>query len=116
MLDLVWNYFSPFGVFKDASRGTFAERAAAYRYNVHMRGSLLTYVSRWLWSGTVALLLTAFFDALSPEGGGVTIFVILAAADAMFATLAVCAVFILAYSYASLAYHAAQLRNASHRS
>jgi hypothetical protein len=115
MLDTVWKYFSPFGLFKDASRGTFAERAAAFRYNVHMRACLLTYITRWIGSGGAALVLTSFFDGLSPAGGGVTIFVILAAVDAVFASMAICAVFVLGYSYASLAYHAAQLRDASHR-
>ena len=40
---------------------------------------------------------------------------LLASADAVFASLAACAVCILTYSYASLSYHAAQLRDASHR-
>ena len=115
MLDRLFNYFSPFGLFKDASRGSFAERAAAYRHNVDIRGYLLTYISRWIWSGAAALLLTGFFEALSPVNGELTIFVILAAADAVFASMAACAVCVLTYSYASLAYHAAQLRDASHR-
>jgi hypothetical protein len=115
MLDSLWNYFSPFALFKDASRGSFAERAAAYRYNVDIRGYLLTYISRWIWSGAAALLLTGFFEALSPVNGDLTIFVILAAVDAVFATLAACAVCVLAYSYASLAYHASQTRDASRR-
>jgi hypothetical protein len=38
MLDSLWKFFSPFGLFKDVSRGSFAERAAAYRYNVDIRG------------------------------------------------------------------------------
>jgi hypothetical protein len=115
MLDFVWNYFSPFGLFKDASRGTLAERAAAYRYNVEMRGCLLTYISRWIWSGGAALLLTSFFDALSPTSDGLTVFVVLAAADAVFAAMSACAVVVLAYSYASLAYNAAHPGDAGHR-
>ena len=115
MLDSLWKFFSPFGLFKDASRGSFAERAAAYRYNVDIRGYLLTYISRWIWSGAAALLLTGFFESLSPVDGGLTVFVVLAAADAVFASMAACAVCVLTYSYASLSYHAAQLRDASHR-
>lgn len=115
MMDVIWKYFSPFGLFKDASRGSFAEKAAAYRYNCHMRGCLLTYISRWMWAGCVALLLTGFFDSLGPDDGGVTVFVILTASVAVFATMATCAVFVLSYSYFSLAYHAAQQRDASHR-
>jgi hypothetical protein len=115
MLDQLWNFFSPFGLFKDASRGSFAERAAAYRHNVDIRGYLLRYIQRWIWCGAAALLLTGFFDSLSPVNGGLTIFVILAAADAVFASMAACAVCVLTYSYANLAYHAAQQRGASHR-
>ncbi len=115
MLDFLWNYFSPFGLFKDATRGSFAEKAAAYRYNVHIRATLLTYIQRWIWTGSVALLLTSFFDSLSPASGGLTIFVLLAAADAVFASVAACAVCVLSYSYASLAYHAAEIRDASQR-
>ena len=115
MLARLWNFFSPFGLFKDASRGTFAERAAAYRYNVDIRGYLLTYIQRWILSGATALLLTGFFESMGPVNGDLTVFVVLAAADAVFASLAACAVCVLTYSYASLSYHAAQLRDASHR-
>ncbi|HEV7714431.1 MAG TPA: hypothetical protein VGO53_02480 [Steroidobacteraceae bacterium] len=113
MLDIVYNYFSPFSLFRDAARGSFAEQDAAFRYNCEIRGCLLTYISRWLRAGAAALVLTAFFDALSPTSAGFSVFAILAAADAVFASTAVCAVFILAYAYASLSYHAAQLRGAA---
>lgn len=107
MLETIWNYFSPFGIMKDASRGSFAERAAAFRYNCNMRGLLTTYIQRWLVSGTIALLLTAFFDAQSPhESSSLTVFVVLAALVALFASLAACAVCVLSYAYAALAYHA----------
>jgi hypothetical protein len=115
MLDSLCKFFSPFGLFKDASRGSFAERAAAYRHNVDIRRYLLTYIQRWILCGAAALLLTGFFESLGPVNGGLTVFVVLAAADALFASLAACAVCVLTYSYASLSYHAAQLRDASHR-
>lgn len=115
MLDRLRKFFSPFGLFKDASQGSFAERTAAYRYNVDIRGYLLPYIQRWILSGAAALLLTGFFESLSPVNGGLTVFVLLAAADAVFASLAACAVCLLTYSYASLSYHAAQLRDASRR-
>jgi hypothetical protein len=112
VLDTLWNYFSPFGVMKDVSRGSFAERAAAFRYNCSNRGCLATYIQRWLVSGSVALLLTAFFDALSPhESPALTVPVVLAACVALFATLAACAVFVLSYAYAALSYHAAHFRD-----
>lgn len=112
MLDSLWNYFSPFGVMKDASRGTFAERAAAFRYNCSQRRRLTIYIQRWLVSGSVALVLTAFFDALTPhESPVLTVPVVLAACVALFATLAACAVFILSYAYAALSYHATHSRD-----
>src|SRR5262245_54398135 len=87
VLDRLFNYFSPFTVMKDVSRGTWAERAAAVRYNCRHRGCLTTYIQRWLVSGAVALLLTAFFDAMTPhESHVLTIPVVLAACVAMFAT------------------------------
>lgn len=108
MLESLCNYFSPFGVMKDVSRGTWAERAAAFRYNCSHRGCLTTYIQRWLVSGAVALVLTAFFDALTPhESSVLTVPVILAACVAMFASVAACAVFVLSYAYAALSYHAA---------
>lgn len=112
MLDTLRKYFLPFEVMKDASRGTFAERAAAFRYNCSNRGCLALYIQRWLICGAVALLLTAFFDALTPhESRVLTVPVLLAACVAMFATLAACAVFILSYAYAALSYHAAHYRD-----
>ena len=112
MLDTLRRYFSPFEVLKDASRGTFAEQAAAYRYNCSNRACLTTYIQRWMVSGAIALLLTAFFDALTPhESRALTVPVLLAACVAMFATLAACAVFILSYAYAALSYHAAHYRD-----
>jgi len=116
MLDTVWKYYSPFEVFKDANRGSFAERVAAHRYNCEMRGCLSTYISRWLVSLTVAMLLTSFFDSQTPTpSGSLTVFGLLAAVNAVFATLAVCAVFAMGYAYISLAHDTAQLRNAGAR-
>lgn len=116
MLRIIWNYFTPFNVFKDASRGTLAERAAACRHNCRMRGCLPTYISRWLVSCSAAFVLTAFFDALAPhEAAALSVFAILATANAVLAATGICAVFVLAYAYVSLAYDAAQARNASGR-
>ncbi len=112
MLDTLRNYFSPFGVMKDVNRGSFAERAAAFRYNCSNRARLTTYIQRWLVSGTIALVLMTFFDALSPhESPALTVPVVLAACVAFFATLAVCAVFVLSYAYAALSYHATHFRD-----
>jgi hypothetical protein len=115
VLDALWSYFSPFapcGVLKDVSRGSLAERAAAFRHNCTNRGCLATYIQRWLVTGSIALLLTAFFDALTPhESPVLTVPVVLAACVASFATLAACAVFVLSYAYAALSYHATHFRD-----
>ena len=105
MLKTLWNYFSPFSVLKDASRGTVDEKAAAYRYNYEMRGCLLGYIRRWLWTGSLALLLATFFDSQSPHDGALHVFDILAAAPALFASVAVCGIVVLAYSYAFLSWN-----------
>jgi hypothetical protein len=102
VLQTLWNYFSPFTVLKDVDRGTVDEKAAAYRHNYEMRSCLLGYMRRWLWTGTFALLLTMFFDSQSPHDGALHVFDILAAAPALFATVAVCGVMILGYAYVFL--------------
>jgi len=117
MLDAIRNYFSPFAVLKDATRGSFAEKTAAYRYNCHMRGCLPTYISRWLWSFAGASVLVGFFDAMTPyESAALNVFVVIAAAFAVFAAMAVCAICLLSYAYASLAFAAARLHDPGPRS
>lgn len=112
VLDSLFNYFSPFGVMKDVNRGSFAERAAAIRYNCSNRACLTTYIQRWLVSGTIAVILMSFFDAITPhESRVLSIPVVLTAGVAVFATLAICAVFVLSYSYAALSYYASHSRD-----
>jgi hypothetical protein len=105
VLKTLWNYFSPFSVLKDASRGSVDEKAAAYRYNYEMRGCLLSYIRRWLWTGALALLLATFFDSQSPHDGALHVFDVLAAAPALFASVAVCGIVVLGYSYVFLSWN-----------
>ena len=102
MLSTLWNYFSPFTVLKDVSRGTVDEKAAAYRYNYEMRGCLLAYIRRWLWTGVLAFLLTSFFDSQSPHDGALHFVDLLATAPALFATVATCGIVVLGYAYVFL--------------
>ncbi len=102
VLSTLWNYFSPFAVLKDVSRGTVDEKAAAYRYNYEMRGCLLGYIRRWLWTGALAFMLTAFFDSQSPHDGALHFTALLAAAPALFATVATCGIIVLGYAYVFL--------------
>jgi len=90
---------------KDVNRGSKEERIAAYRHNRRMRGHLPMCMLRWAASCSIAVLLTAYFDAL---GGGATagtpgIFVLLAAACATFIACGVCVLFVTAYVYFYLA-------------
>ena len=102
VLRTLWNYFSPFAVLKDASRGTVDEKAAAYRHNYEMRGCLLGYIRRWLWTGALAFMLSAFFDSQSPHDGALHFIDLLAAAPALFATVATCGILVLGYAYVFL--------------
>jgi hypothetical protein len=106
VLRTLWTYFSPFAVLKDVSHGTIDEKAAAYRHNYEMRGCLLGYIRRWLWTGAFALLLTTFFDSQSPHDGALHVFALLAAAPALFAAVAVCSVVVLGYAYVFLSWNA----------
>ena len=49
-------------LFRDASRGTFYERAAAWRYNKQMRRYLGVYLMRWLCLSMLAYMLGAVFE------------------------------------------------------
>jgi hypothetical protein len=106
VLQRVARFFSPLWLMKDASSGTFEERAAAYRHNRRMRGELFTCMRRWVLSCAVAIVLTAYFDALGEGGTGqLSIFTLLAAACGTFIACAVCVLFVLAYAYVYLAHH-----------
>jgi len=106
VLQRVARFFSPMWLMKDVSRGSFEERAAAYRHNRSMRGELFTCMKRWALSCAVAIVLTASFDALGEGGAGqLRIFAVLAAACGTFIACAVCVLFVMAYAYVYLAHH-----------
>jgi hypothetical protein len=108
VLQVLFRFFSPFSVMKDVSRGSFEERMAAYRHNRRMRGHLPVCMLRWAASCSIAVLLTAYFDALgggAATAGAPSIFVLLAAACATFIACGVCVLFITAYVYFSLAHN-----------
>ena len=108
VLQVLFNFFSPFRLMKDVSRGSKEERIAAYRHNRRMRGRLPICMLRWAASCSVAVLLTAYFDALggaAATAGTPSIFVVLAAACATFIACGVCVLFITAYVYFYLTSH-----------
>jgi hypothetical protein len=101
-------FFSPFRLMKDVNRGSHEERIAAYRHNRNMRGELPACMLRWALSCSVAIVLTAFFDALGGDSaaqGTLSIFVLLAAACATFIAYGVCVLFVTAYVYLYLVHH-----------
>lgn len=50
---LLYRYFFFGWLYKDATRGSVFERAAALRYNQEHARWLLTYMRRWLWCGVI---------------------------------------------------------------
>lgn len=107
VLQSLVRFFSPLQMMKDVSRGTFEERAAAYRHNRRMRGLLAACIRRWALCCSVAIVLTAFFDALGGGGGSgsLSIYVLLAAACGTFIACAICMLFVMSYAYVYLAHH-----------
>ncbi len=106
MLQLLLKLFSPFQSMKDVSRGSFEERMAAYRHNRRLRGEVSACMRRWVISCSVAIVLTAFFDALGEGGTGpLSIYVLLAAACATFIACGICVLFVSAYVYVYLTHH-----------
>ena len=102
MLQTLTRLFSPFQLMKDVNRGSFEERAAAHRHNRRLRGELPSCMLRWAFSCSIAIALTAFFDALggsSVASGPPNLFVVLAAACATFIACGVCVLFVTAYVY-----------------
>jgi len=57
IIDTIIRFLWPIGIFRDASKGTLFERAAAYRHNREARGRLLYYMNNCLM--TSALLYCA---------------------------------------------------------
>ncbi|MBG9387773.1 hypothetical protein [Caenimonas aquaedulcis] len=64
---LLYRYFFFGWLFKDASRGSMLERAAAWRYNKERSHWLLTYMRRWLWCGALLYGLGIVIEMLLQE-------------------------------------------------
>ena len=56
-------YLWPLGAYRDACRGNFMERAAAFRHNEKLARSLPIYINRWAVSASVELVLTQILPA-----------------------------------------------------
>ncbi len=103
MLRTLYRFFSPFWLMKDASRGTFEERVAAYRHNRGKRGHLLACMARWALICSFTILLIAFFDAVgASQSGALNLFVLLSAVCGTFLTCGICVLFVTGYAYVYL--------------
>ncbi|HUN72147.1 MAG TPA: hypothetical protein VMU52_07530 [Steroidobacteraceae bacterium] len=109
MIEVLLQWFSPFRLMKDVSRGTREERIAAYRHNRRRRGELTGCMRRWVLLLATAALLTEWFDALGGNAGHgaatANVFVYLTAACATFLVCALCVLFVTAYVYVYLTTH-----------
>ncbi len=61
---LLYRYFFFGWLYKDVSRGSVFERAAALRYNREHAHWLLTYMKRWLWCGIFFYALGSFVEGV----------------------------------------------------
>ena len=59
---LLYRYFFFGWLYKDVTRGSMFERAAAFRYNKEHAHWLLTYLCRWLWCGLILYALGGFTE------------------------------------------------------
>ncbi len=107
MIETLLNFFSPFRMMKDVSRGTMEQKMAAFRHNRSMRGHLSACMRRWIISCGVAVGLTSICDTLSDGAStsGLDIFVLLAAASATFLACGICVLSVSAYVYLYLTSH-----------
>ena len=66
---LLYRYFFFSWLFRDVSRGSLLERAAAWRHNQSQAHWLLTYLRRWVWCGLVSWALGSFVELVlgAPE-------------------------------------------------
>jgi hypothetical protein len=106
VLQVLYEFFSPFRLMKDVNRGSREERIAAFRHNRRMRSHLPVCMLRWAASCSIAVLLTSIFEALgggAATAGPPSIFIVLAAACATFIACGVCVLFTTAYVYFYLA-------------
>ena len=59
---LLYRYFFFGWLYKDVTRGSVFERAAAFRYNKEHAHWLLTYLRRWFWCGLILYALGSFTE------------------------------------------------------
>lgn len=104
--ELRLSYLWPFASFRDASRGTPLERAAAYRHNRRLREQLPGCLGAWLLACAAALALTRSLDPLSSGAGPQEqLCVVIAACLGSFFAVGACMIAVLAYAWLYLGRH-----------
>lgn len=61
---LLYRYFFFGWLFRDVTRGSLLERAAAWRHNQSQAHWLVTYMRRWFWCGLMLYCLGVFVESL----------------------------------------------------
>jgi hypothetical protein len=107
---LLFRYLWPFWLFRDATRGDWRARAAAYRHNRTMRVHLPGYLVRWLLGSAFAFAATAAFDALAIAAGPfktlpASFYAVLAAGGGILFAGSICVVLMTSYVYLYLGKH-----------
>jgi hypothetical protein len=87
MVNLLYRYFSPSWLFKDASKGNLWERAAALRHNEEQRPHLLTYMKRWFILSLILYFISLPFDGWILASALLTLSVIAFATAILLASL-----------------------------
>lgn len=103
---LLFRYLWPFWLFRDASRGDFMSRAAAYRHNQSMRIYLPGYLMKWALGSGLLLLLTMAFDAGAEEISALShYFLWMAAGSGMAFAFTLCMLLEMTFVYFYLSRH-----------
>ena len=107
---LLFRYLWPFWLFRDATRGDWRARAAAYRHNRSMRVHLPGYLVRWLLGSALAFAVTAAFDALAVSAAPLQtlpayFYSALAAGGGILFAASICVLLMTSYVYLYLGKH-----------
>lgn len=95
---VLFRYFWPFWLFKDASRGDRYARAAAYRHNRSMRVYLPGYLMRWTFGSALTLASATAFGSMSGSSG-LDAYTLAAAGGGVLFACCVCVLFVTSYIY-----------------
>lgn len=97
---VLFRYWWPFWLLKDANRGDRYARAAAYRHNRNMRIYLPGYLVRWMLGSASVLVIMAGFESVSTQSAGlIDAFSLMTAGLGVVFACSVCVLFVTGYIY-----------------